>query len=272
MLHSPPQRRVRGGALGPSPALPLPPTGTREAAFVYAISSAGVAFAVTRACSSGELEKCGCDRTVHGVSPQGECGRWEGREWQAGDLGPALTHSGHGAPHPSPPTGFQWSGCSDNIAYGVAFSQSFVDVRERSKGASSSRALMNLHNNEAGRKVVWHFPCHRHRQGRGGLGRAPAHSPTRAPRGSTCSGPTITSAPRGPAGGEAAGEQMAQSHVRSPTRPATSLCTRTHSSEAAGPGGEPCVNAQIPCLPHTYSPRSPPSCHSPLAVSYDNTL
>lgn len=50
-------------------------------------------------------------------------------------------------------SGFQWSGCSDNIAYGVAFSQSFVDVRERSKGQSSSRALMNLHNNEAGRKV-----------------------------------------------------------------------------------------------------------------------
>ena len=46
-------------------------TGTREAAFVYAISAASVAFAVTRACSSGELEKCGCDRTVHGVSPEG---------------------------------------------------------------------------------------------------------------------------------------------------------------------------------------------------------
>uniref|UniRef100_A0A8C3U9A1 Protein Wnt n=1 Tax=Catharus ustulatus TaxID=91951 RepID=A0A8C3U9A1_CATUS len=94
--------------------------GTREAAFVYAISSAGVAFAVTRACSSGELDKCGCDRTVQGGSPQG----------------------------------FQWSGCSDNIAYGVAFSQSFVDIRERSKGASSNRALMNLHNNEAGRKAI----------------------------------------------------------------------------------------------------------------------
>nr|XP_057937119.1 protein Wnt-4a isoform X2 [Doryrhamphus excisus] len=94
--------------------------GTREAAFVYAISAASVAFAVTRACSSGELEKCGCDHNVHGVSPEG----------------------------------FQWSGCSDNIAYGVAFSQSFVDVRERSKGQSSSRALMNLHNNEAGRKAI----------------------------------------------------------------------------------------------------------------------
>ncbi|KAJ4922326.1 hypothetical protein JOQ06_022861 [Pogonophryne albipinna] len=93
---------------------------TREAAFVYAISAASVAFAVTRACSSGELEKCGCDHNVHGVSPEG----------------------------------FQWSGCSDNIAYGVAFSQSFVDVRERSKGQSSNRALMNLHNNEAGRKAI----------------------------------------------------------------------------------------------------------------------
>lgn len=38
---------------------------------MYAISSAGVAFAVTRACSSGELDKCGCDRTVHGGSAQG---------------------------------------------------------------------------------------------------------------------------------------------------------------------------------------------------------
>ena len=72
------------GALGPSPAFPLPPTGTREAAFVYAISSAGVAFAVTRACSSGELEKCGCDRTVHGVSPQGKCGVGGGISGKAG--------------------------------------------------------------------------------------------------------------------------------------------------------------------------------------------
>lgn len=68
--------------------------GTREAAFVYAISSAGVAFAVTRACSSGELDKCGCDRTVQGGSPQGEytqCGSCAGmqsnRAWQCPLLG-----------------------------------------------------------------------------------------------------------------------------------------------------------------------------------------
>ncbi|XP_028325607.1 wingless-type MMTV integration site family, member 4b [Gouania willdenowi] len=96
--------------------------GTREAAFVHALSSAAVALAVTRACTRGELERCGCDRKVRGVSPEG----------------------------------FQWSGCSDNLSYGVAFSQTFVDETERAKGLSAGRPLMNLHNNEAGRKAILH--------------------------------------------------------------------------------------------------------------------
>ena len=95
--------------------------GTRETAFVHAISAAGVAHAVTRACSSGLLDRCGCDRTVE------------------------VTRAAEG---------FQWAGCSDNVAYGSAFSKSFVDARERrAKGRDSARALMNLHNNNAGRKV-----------------------------------------------------------------------------------------------------------------------
>ncbi|CAG5129976.1 unnamed protein product, partial [Candidula unifasciata] len=93
--------------------------GTREAAFVHSISSAGVAHAVTRACSSGQLQKCGCDRTVRGRSQDG----------------------------------FEWSGCSDNIAYGIAFSKVFVDARERGKKKRNKpRSVMNLHNNEAGRR------------------------------------------------------------------------------------------------------------------------
>ncbi|XP_030043700.1 protein Wnt-4 [Microcaecilia unicolor] len=94
--------------------------GTREAAFIHAVGAAALAAAVTGACSRGELQKCGCDRKVRGVSPEG----------------------------------FQWSGCSDNLSYGVAFSQAFVDNPERSRGVSSSRALMNLHNHEAGRKAI----------------------------------------------------------------------------------------------------------------------
>ena len=96
-------------------------SGTREVAFVHAISAAGVAHSVTRACSKGDLQTCGCDGTVKGRSSEG----------------------------------FEWSGCSDNIGFGTAFSQKFVDARERRRKSNKNinRVLMNLHNNEAGRKV-----------------------------------------------------------------------------------------------------------------------
>ncbi|KAK3866419.1 hypothetical protein Pcinc_028048 [Petrolisthes cinctipes] len=122
------RKRAKSGGEGIVGPYPIVPQGTREAAFVHAISSAGVAHAITRRCSSGELDDCGCDRSVRGVTHQG----------------------------------FQWSGCSDNIAYGVSLSKRFVDARDRKlvtrkKKAGhrvSSRALMNLHNNEAGRKLI----------------------------------------------------------------------------------------------------------------------
>ena len=63
------------------------------------------------------------------------------------------------------PKGFQWAGCSDNVHFGTSFSRTFVDAREhrfskrKSRNATKDqlvwRALMNLHNNEAGRKVLW---------------------------------------------------------------------------------------------------------------------
>jgi len=108
-------------------------TGIREMAFVHAISSAGVAHAVTRACSTGSLDRCGCDKTVG----------------QRTSVGPRASRRGVRGVGSS----FQWSGCSDNAAYGSAFAKMFIDARERAKGKEASRALMNLHNNNAGRKV-----------------------------------------------------------------------------------------------------------------------
>lgn len=92
--------------------------GSREAAFTYAITAAGVAHAVTAACSQGNLSNCGCDREKQGYYNQEE--------------------------------GWKWGGCSADIRYGIEFSRRFVDAREIRK---SARRLMNLHNNEAGRKV-----------------------------------------------------------------------------------------------------------------------
>ncbi|EAW83525.1 Wnt family member 2 [Homo sapiens] len=97
---------------------------SRESAFVYAISSAGVVFAITRACSQGEVKSCSCDPKK---------------------MGSAKDSKGI----------FDWGGCSDNIDYGIKFARAFVDAKER-KG-KDARALMNLHNNRAGRKAVKRF-------------------------------------------------------------------------------------------------------------------
>lgn len=93
--------------------------GSREAAFTYAIVAAGVAHAVTKACSQGDLSQCGCDQEKQGFHHYHE------EAWK-------------------------WGGCSANVKYGVEFSRRFVDAREIKK---SARRLMNLHNNAAGRKV-----------------------------------------------------------------------------------------------------------------------
>ena len=99
--------------------------GTRETAFVHSISSAGVAYAVTRSCSDGKLgRKCGCDLKYIGMSDEG----------------------------------WKWAGCSDDIDYGIEFSKKFVDARERGRKAENpARVLMNLHNNNAGRMVSCNY-------------------------------------------------------------------------------------------------------------------
>ncbi|XP_072291379.1 protein Wnt-2 [Eucyclogobius newberryi] len=98
--------------------------GSREVAFLYAISSAGVVHSVARACSQGALDSCSCD---------------------PGKKGRSRDERGS----------FDWGGCSDHVDHAVRVSQAFVDARERKE--RDARALMNLHNNRAGRKAVRRF-------------------------------------------------------------------------------------------------------------------
>lgn len=90
--------------------------GSRETAYLYAVSAASIAFAVTRACSRGELNECGCDNSVRHRRP---------RAWQ-------------------------WGGCSEDIHYGERFSRMWADAVENE---ATPDGLMHLHNNEAGRRV-----------------------------------------------------------------------------------------------------------------------
>lgn len=101
------------------------PPGSRETAFTYAISAAGVVNAISRACREGELSTCGCSRSAR---PR--------------DL----------------PRDWLWGGCGDNVHYGYRFAREFVDAREREKNyprgsPEHARTLMNVQNNEAGRQV-----------------------------------------------------------------------------------------------------------------------
>ncbi|KAF7199307.1 protein Wnt-8a-like [Nothobranchius furzeri] len=91
---------------------------TRETSFVHAISAAGVMYMLTKNCSLGNFDNCGCD---------------DSRIGQTGG------------------SGWIWGGCSDNVAFGEKISRQFVDALE---DGHDSRAAVNLHNNEAGRLAV----------------------------------------------------------------------------------------------------------------------
>nr|CAH7760767.1 unnamed protein product [Callosobruchus chinensis] len=81
--------------------------------------SAGVAIAVARACSSGLVSECGCERI-----PKGAIG---GPRWK-------------------------WAGCSHNARYGVRYARTFLDAAETH--ADDIRSRVNLHNNQVGRMAV----------------------------------------------------------------------------------------------------------------------
>ena len=110
-------------------------TGSREAGFVYAITSAGVVHAASKACRLGNLSECACETRRK-------------RKQQF--------------------SGWEWGGCDDDVKFGISLSKMFVDAPEytaraqifmmkdrktRSARAKKGRYLMNLHNNEVGRRV-----------------------------------------------------------------------------------------------------------------------
>ncbi|XP_032871452.1 protein Wnt-6 [Amblyraja radiata] len=116
----------------------LQPTHIRETAFVHAITSAGVAYAVTQACSTGELLQCGCENELGRPPPPPP---------------PAQAQAPGSGRDPNP---WQWGGCGDDAEFGYAKSRQFMDARKR-KGQSDIKSLIDLHNNEAGRLMIENY-------------------------------------------------------------------------------------------------------------------
>ncbi|XP_077555962.1 protein Wnt-11-like isoform X2 [Haemaphysalis longicornis] len=101
--------------------------GTREQAFVYALSSASLTQSWARACSQGRVQGCGC-----GPQPRKRA------------------------------RSFKWGGCADNVRSGARLARTFTDPPAT---AGSFEALVNRHNCRAGRQAVreglsTHCKCH----------------------------------------------------------------------------------------------------------------
>ena len=128
--------------------------GTREVAYTYAVRSAGVAYAVTQACSLGNLIGCGCDKSKTesaGGQLDNSIGVRPGRRRRRLGGGGRQRTAGDGRSTAAAVPGvFRWGGCSADVRYGLRFSRVFLDAREVHE---DSRSLVNLHNNRAGRKV-----------------------------------------------------------------------------------------------------------------------
>ena len=89
----------------------------RETAYIHAVVSAGVAHTISRNCSAGNLNTCGCER---------DRGLRKEDDWK-------------------------WGGCSDNLLFGEKISKKFLDT---DKFNNQPRSLAILHNNKAGRIAV----------------------------------------------------------------------------------------------------------------------
>ncbi|KAL6079505.1 hypothetical protein STEG23_038060 [Scotinomys teguina] len=95
--------------------------GTRESAFVYALSAATISHTIARACTSGDLPGCSC--------------------------GPV--------PGEPPGPGNRWGGCADNLSYGLLMGAKFSDAPMKvKKTGSQANKLMRLHNSEVGRQAL----------------------------------------------------------------------------------------------------------------------
>ncbi|CAF1040834.1 unnamed protein product [Rotaria sp. Silwood1] len=127
---------------------PLLNHANRETALAHAMFSAGITYAVSRACKQGLLKSCTCSRTARPKNLP--------RDWS-------------------------WGGCGDNIDYGYRFGRDFVDTPEKEinpvvrynalmnrnqtmihEGRKRKffrhgriRRQINLHNNEVGRRAVY---------------------------------------------------------------------------------------------------------------------
>lgn len=162
---------------------------TRETSFVNAITAAAVTYAITRACTMGNLVECSCDKNQilkrfhytgmgslaesnsattaiisHGQLLLEEERRRKRKRRRRRRRQRNRKHSNNRNNVDNylrnrniyrnvvlPEGDWEWGGCGDNIHFGFRKSKDFLDSKYRRR--SDMKTLINLHNNNAGRLV-----------------------------------------------------------------------------------------------------------------------
>ncbi|KAL1124360.1 hypothetical protein AAG570_000989 [Ranatra chinensis] len=125
----------------------------QESAFASAISAAGVAHSVARACSQGRLLECGCEPSRHRATAATVAAAAAAAVAATSAASQAtIGRQGHQHQQVATRNTWKWGGCSHNLEFGLHFSTNFLDAREKNNGDIHSRIV--LHNNEAGRQPV----------------------------------------------------------------------------------------------------------------------
>lgn len=135
---------------------------TRETAFVDAITAAGITYEVTRACSTGNLLQCSCDKNhprnnhnnnnveLDGNNPnrkkknrkKGLIKNQKLKEREKNEFNNVL-----------PKGDWEWGGCDDNVNFGFRKARDFLDGRYRKR--RDIKTLLKIHNHRAGRLVSY---------------------------------------------------------------------------------------------------------------------
>ncbi|XP_055296358.1 protein Wnt-1-like isoform X2 [Sitodiplosis mosellana] len=144
---------------------------TRETSFVSAITAAGITYAITRACTMGDLVECSCDKNhiLQYNTQSSDNGNGydvmdttRSTRFAANAKHKRRRHNTHNSylrnrniyRNVILPEGndWQWGGCGDNVMFGFRKSKDFLDSRYQR--LSDIRTLVKLHNNNAGRLAV----------------------------------------------------------------------------------------------------------------------